>query len=105
MRFLNNVKGVIFYGVPHSGSTQYLSKYFTWQCQQINTFNKNATQFGFSKNLKPFKQQMKYFSQDFKNVVHEDLNIYAFGEGLPLDENWVRFSFHHIESYPTWFIS
>jgi hypothetical protein len=48
---------------------------------------------------------MEHLSTDFKNVVHEDLNIYAFGEGLPLDENWVRFSFHHIESYLTRFIS
>jgi hypothetical protein len=86
--FLNNVKGVIFYGVPHSGGTQYLSKYFTWQCQQINIFNKYATRPGFSKNLEPFKQQMEYLSHDFKNVVHENLNIYAFGEGLPLDDNW-----------------
>ncbi len=41
---------------------------------------------------------------DFKNVVDEDLNIYAFGEGLPLDKKWVRLSFHHIETYPTRFI-
>ncbi|CAK9261361.1 unnamed protein product [Sphagnum jensenii] len=86
--FLNNVKGVVFYGVPHSGGTQYLSKYFTWQCQQINTFNKYFAQPGFSRNLKPFNQQMEYLSKDFKNVVHEDLNIYEFGEGLPLNENW-----------------
>jgi hypothetical protein len=25
---------------------------------------------------------------DFKDAVHDDLKIYAFGEGLPLDENW-----------------
>jgi hypothetical protein len=48
---------------------------------------------------------MEYLSMDFKNAFHENLNIYAFGEGLPLDENWVRFSFRHIESYPTWFIN
>jgi hypothetical protein len=48
---------------------------------------------------------MEYLSKEFKDVVHEDLNIHEFGEGLPLDENWVRFSFHHIESYPTKFIS
>jgi len=102
--FLNNVKGVVFYGVPHFGGTQYLSKYFTWQCQQIN-INKYATQPGFSKNFKPFNLQMEYLSKDFKNAIHEDVNIYAFGEGLPIDENWVRFSFHHIESYLTKFIS
>jgi hypothetical protein len=103
--FLNNVKGVIFYGVPHSGGTPSLSKYFTWQYQQINMLNKHATQHGFSKNLEIFNSQMEYLSMDFKNAFHENLNIYAFGEGLPLDENWVRFSFRHIESYPTWFIN
>jgi hypothetical protein len=102
--FLNNVKGVVFYGVPHSGGTQYLSKYFTWQYQQINLLNKYATQLGFSKNLEPFNQQMEYLSKEFKDVVHEDLNIYEFGEGLPLD-NWVRFSLHHVGSCPTRFIS
>jgi hypothetical protein len=48
---------------------------------------------------------MEQLSTDFKNATHEDLNIYAFGEGLPLDKKWVRFSFHHVESYPTRFIS
>ncbi len=33
--FLNNVKGIIFYGVPHSGATENLSKYFNWQYQQV----------------------------------------------------------------------
>ncbi|CAM6038577.1 unnamed protein product [Sphagnum compactum] len=86
--FLNNVKGVVFYGVPHAGGTQYLSHYFTWQHQQINTLSKSTTQFGFLKNLESFNTQMEYLSTDFKNAVHEDLNIYAFGEGLPLDEHW-----------------
>ncbi len=103
--FLNNVKGVVFYGVPHSGGTQSLSKYFTWQYQQINTLSKYASQPSFSKNLEIFNSQMEYLSMDFKNAIHEDLNIYAFCEGLPLDENWVRFSFLRIESYPPWFIS
>ncbi|KAH8944391.1 hypothetical protein BDL97_13G107300 [Sphagnum fallax] len=86
--FLNNVKGVIFYGVPHVGGTQYLSNYFTWQYQQINTLSKYATQSGFLKNLESFNPQMEHLSIDFKNAAHEDLNIYAFGEGLPLNENW-----------------
>jgi hypothetical protein len=103
--FLNNVKGVVFYGVPHAGGTQYLSNYFTWQHQQINTLSKCASQSSLFKNLKYFNPQMEQLSIDFKNVVHEDLNIYAFGEGLPLDKKWVNFSFHHIESYPTRFIS
>ncbi|CAM6073542.1 unnamed protein product [Sphagnum tenellum] len=85
--FLNNVKGVVFFGVPHAGGTEYLPNYFTWQHQQINTLSKYATQSGFLKNLESFNPQMKHLSTDFKNAIHEDLNIYAFGEGLPL-EDW-----------------
>jgi triacylglycerol esterase/lipase EstA (alpha/beta hydrolase family) len=63
--FLNNVKGVVFYGVPHAGGSQYLSNYFTWQHQQINTLNKYATQSGFLKNLESFNSQMEHLSTDF----------------------------------------
>ncbi len=101
--FLNNVKGVVFYGVPHSGATKNLLKYFNSQCEQFNTFN--FAQSKFSRNLKPFNQQMESLSKEFKDAVHEDLNIYEFGEGLPIDENSVKFSSYHIESYQTWFIS
>jgi len=102
--FLNNVKGVVFYGVPHSGAIN-LSKYFKWQCQQINMFNKHFAQPGFARNLKPFNKQMQSLSKEFKDAVHEDFNIYEFGEGLPINNNWVKFSLYHIESYPTWVIS
>jgi hypothetical protein len=37
---------------------------------------------------------MEHLSTDFKNAVHEDL-IYAFGEGLPLDNKWVNFHLSH----------
>jgi hypothetical protein len=30
--FLKNLKGVVFYSVPHASGTQDLSKYFKWQC-------------------------------------------------------------------------
>ncbi|CAK9872706.1 unnamed protein product [Sphagnum jensenii] len=83
--FLNNVKGVIFYGVPHASGTLDLSNYFIWQHQQINTLR---TQFGFLKNLKSFNRQMECLSIDFDNAIREDVNIYAFGEGLPLNKNW-----------------
>jgi hypothetical protein len=48
---------------------------------------------------------MESLSKEFKDAVHEDLNIYEFGEGLQVDKKWVRFSLYHIESYPTSFIS
>jgi len=64
-KFLNNVKGVVFYSVPHAGGTQFLSNYFTWQHQQINTMNKHVTQSGFLKNLESFNPQMEHLSTDF----------------------------------------
>ncbi len=103
--FLNNVKGVIFYGVPHVCGTEYLSNYFIQKHQQFNTLSKYATQSNFLKKFKSFNPKMEHLSMDFKNAVNEDLIIYAFSEGLPVDSIWVRFSFHHIESYPTRFIS
>jgi hypothetical protein len=58
-------KGVVFYGVPHFGGTQYLSKYFIWQYQQINTLTKYATQSCFIKNLESFNPQMEHLSTNF----------------------------------------
>ncbi len=103
--FLNNVKGVIFYGVPHVSGTEYLSNYFAWKHQQINKSSEYATQCSLLKETKSFDPKMEYLSIEFIKATHENLNIYAFSEGLPVDKNWVRFSFHHIESYPTKFIS
>jgi hypothetical protein len=44
---LNNVKGVIFYNVPHTSGTQSLSNYFIWKHEQIKTLSEYATQSGF----------------------------------------------------------
>jgi hypothetical protein len=96
---LNNIKGVVFYSVPHVGRTQDLSKYFKWQCQQIA---KDITQSCISKNMKFFNSKMEQLSIDFNKVICKYLNIYAFVEGLPIDNKWVRFSFKHID-YPTKF--
>ncbi len=97
--FLNNLKGVVFYSVPHAGGTQDLSKYFKWQCQKIT---KDITQSCILKNMKSFNQKMEQLSVDFMKAICKDLNIYAFAEGLPIDNKWVRFSFKHID-YPTKF--
>jgi hypothetical protein len=91
--FLENLKGVVFYSVPHAGGTQDLSKYFKWQCQQIA---KDTTKLGLLENMKSFNPKMEQLSVDFNKVVSKDLNIYAFSEGLAIDNKWVRFSFKHI---------
>jgi hypothetical protein len=97
--FLNNLKGVVFYSVPHAGGTQDLSKYFEWQCQQIAM---DTTELGLLENMKSFNPKMEQLSVDFNKVIGKDLNIYAFSEGLAIDNIWVRFSSKHID-YPTKF--
>jgi len=99
-KFLKNLKGVVFYSVPHAGGTKDLSKYFKWQCQQIA---KDETQSSFLKNMNPFDQEMEQLSIDFQNICG-DVNIYAFVEGLSIDHKWVRFLSKHID-YPTKFHS
>jgi hypothetical protein len=97
--FLNNLKGVVFYSVPHAGGTQDLSKYFKWQCQKMA---KDTTELGLLENMKSFNPKMEQLSVDFNKVIRKDLNIYAFSEGLDIDNTWVRFSSRHID-YPTKF--
>ncbi len=97
--FLNNLKGVVFYSVPHAGGSRDLSKYFKWQCQQTPKY---IIQSCILKNMKSFNPKMEQLSVDFNKAICEDLNIYAFSEGLPIDDKWVGFSFKHID-YPTKF--
>ncbi|CAK9873010.1 unnamed protein product [Sphagnum jensenii] len=84
-KFLKNLKGVVFYSVPHVGGTQDLSKYFKWQCQKIA---KDKTQSSLLKNMKIFNRKMEQLSIDFKKSICENINIYAFAEGLPIDNKW-----------------
>jgi len=38
---LSNLKGVVFYSVPHVGGIENLSQYFLWQHQQIDFMSKS----------------------------------------------------------------
>jgi hypothetical protein len=83
-KFLKNLKGVVFYSVPHAGGTQDLSKYFKWQCQQIA---KDPTQLGLLRNMESFNLKMEQLSTDFINSTCKDINIYAFVEDYLLTTN------------------
>jgi hypothetical protein len=100
-KFLKNLKGVVFYSVPHTNGTQDLSQYFKWQCQQIA---KDTTPSSLLENMESFNPKMERLSIDLKNSICKNMNIYAFVEGLPINNEWVRFSFKHID-YPTRFHS
>ncbi|CAM6016306.1 unnamed protein product [Sphagnum balticum] len=84
-KILKNLKGVVFYSVPHAGGTEDLSKYFKWQCEHIT---KDKTRSSLLKNMKSFDQKMEQLSIDFSKSIREDVNIYAFAEGSPIDDKW-----------------
>jgi hypothetical protein len=39
-KFLKNLKGTIFYGVPHTGGGEDFKQFFVYQSQQFNDVNK-----------------------------------------------------------------
>lgn len=97
-RFLGNLKGIVFYSVPQAEGARDLSKYFIWQNQNINTINKKfKAKLGFLNKLKSFNQQIEQLSRDFGKVVCSDVNVYAFGEGQPVDKKCVSFTSHHVD--------
>jgi hypothetical protein len=91
-RFLKNLKGTIFYGVPHAGGSEGFLKYFSWKFQQINTMKKKLRiHSSLLRNLTSFNRQMEELSTDFEKAISQDLIIYAFSEGRALEEKRVSF--------------
>jgi hypothetical protein len=87
-KFLNNLKGTIFYGVPHTGSGKDFQQFFVYQSEQINAASKKSkkrlAKSGILKNIEGFNRQMEELSVDFESAVDPTLIIYAFGEGRPI---------------------
>ncbi len=91
-RFLENLKGTIFYGVPHAGGPKELLEYFTWQSQEMNSIDKKLmkAQSSLLHNIQYFNRQMEQLSVDFVDAIETNINIYAFAEGKPLNQNGVH---------------
>jgi len=78
--FLENIKGMVFYGVPHSGTSiaQYLKGF-------DRAFPK--VQLGdLRRNLQPFQNDMVQLTVDFDEALERDIISYAFAEGLKYNE-------------------
>jgi len=78
--FLENIKGIVFYGVPHSGTSiaQYLKDF-------DRAFPK--VQLGdLIRNLQPFQNNMEQLSVDFEGALQPDIIIYAFAEQLKYNQ-------------------
>jgi hypothetical protein len=78
--FFKNLKGIVFYAVPHSGSKNLIS-YFT-RCNQITIPRRVVKLAGFMENVQPLQLQMEILATTFDAIVEEfSINIYAFVEG------------------------
>jgi hypothetical protein len=81
-KFLKNLKGIVFYAVPHAGSK--LESYF----QRCNSNWSNKI-FGvklarFMENLKPNQSRMENLSTTFDSImIGLRASVYAFVEGIP----------------------
>jgi len=79
--FLKNVRGVAFYAVPHTGSTNisaYVNKLLT--C-------KNRHHGEIMANIEPNRRDMTQLSVDFEQIVTENkINIRAFSEGKAMEQ-------------------
>jgi hypothetical protein len=81
-KFLKNLKGIVFYAVPHAGSE--LESYFK-RCSS----NWSHKIFGvklakFMENLKPHQSRMENLCTIFDSIMSGlQVNVYAFMEGIP----------------------
>ncbi len=83
--FLKNLKGVVFYAVPHSGSKNLIS-YFS-RCNQITIPRRVVKLVGFMRNVQPLQLKMENLSTTFDAIVEElSINVYAFVEGKPMKD-------------------
>ncbi len=96
--FYDNLTGVIFYGAPHEGGTKTFSMYFVEICQEVGLLNKthSITQQSFLQNVQVLDQKMEQLSVDF-DQTKENLNIYAFVEGQPINQNEVIFQYNDLQ--------
>jgi hypothetical protein len=79
--FLRNVRGVVFYAVPHAGSSNipiYVNKLL--RCN-------NRHDVGIMDNIAPWQRDMEWLLVNFDHIVTENkITIYAFCKGKPMEQ-------------------
>jgi hypothetical protein len=84
--FQENLQGIVFYAVPHSGSSEDFAKYTKiWNNWITSTsfFNlSEESEISFYK----FNQQMERLNYDFSCSIKEDTMIMAIVEGCPIGQ-------------------
>ncbi len=96
--FYDNLTGVVFYGTPHGGGTKTFSMYFEEICRVVGLLNKthSITPQSFLEKVQVLNQKMEQLSVDFDRAK-QNLNIYAFVEGQPINQNEVIFQYNDLQ--------
>jgi hypothetical protein len=96
--FYDNLIGVIFYGTPHEGGTKTYSTYFQQICQETGFWNKTHSipQQSLLNNVQCLNPNMEQLSMEFYRGK-ENLNIYAFVEGQPINKYEVIFQYNDLQ--------
>jgi len=79
--FLQNLKGIVFYAVPHLGSK--LQSYFT---RSNSTWSANGVEWaGILQNLRSHQSRMADLSQSCDDIISQfSINVFAFPEGTTI---------------------
>ena len=73
--FLQNLKGVVFYAVPHAGA------HFDSYLKKVEGRKVGKNEAGLMENVRLLSRKMGDLSTDFDNVIGRTRVVYAFGEG------------------------
>ncbi len=79
--FQVNVKGIMFYAVPHIGANKNFKTYLT-DCNNIAFLQNSKRLTGLMRSVDTFNRQMVELSTDFEYSVPQDINLFAIVEGL-----------------------
>ncbi len=78
--FQENVKGIMFYAVPHTGTDKDFKTYLRG-CNNIPYLRNSKRLTELVRSVDAFNRQMVELSTDFEYSVPEDINLYALIEG------------------------
>jgi triacylglycerol esterase/lipase EstA (alpha/beta hydrolase family) len=78
--FQKNVKGIMFYAVPHIGTDKDFKTYLTG-CNNIPDLQNSQRLRGLRRSVDAFNRPMAELSTDFECSVPKDINLYAIVEG------------------------
>jgi hypothetical protein len=87
-KFVENVKVMVFYSVPHAIDSQRFSSFFASQCLQTYVIDKKIKH-GLM-NLNSFNRQMEELDVNFSYYIDQNVcNMVTFSEGLLINDKQV----------------